>query len=93
MHLTVSPPLHMFQFTNPNHYLSFNDSAFLSPDFSYQDGIFAATFTYNSPIYNKPFSLEFTADQNVDVRFYATNNTEEGFNVMNDDPLLLAYYT
>ena len=85
----------MFKSLDPNTYLSFNDSKFLNPSFSYysEEGVFKAAFTYEEDIYQKPFSLVFDGSSTVDARFFATNTSEWSSLMQNDDPLHISYYT
>ena len=47
MEFSPSVNLHAFKSIDPNLFLSFNDTGFLNPGFTYNDGKFVATFTYD----------------------------------------------
>ena len=85
----------MFKSADPNTFLSFNDSKFLNPAFEFTDeeGVLKATFTYEEDIYQRPFALLFGPSSTADARFFATNSSDWASLIESDDPLLIVYYT
>ena len=95
MEFSVDPNLYVFQSVEPHSFLSFNDSDFLNPSFSFfrLKNSFSVSFSFDENIYLRPFELIFTANESISPQFWATSNTKWSFSISSEDPLLLAYYT
>ena len=80
---------------NPNQFFSFNNSGYLNPSFTYsqQDSSFTATFSLSSGISLENILLMLTANEAVDARFYATDDSGWDLTLNNPHPLLMGYYS
>ena len=72
MEFSPSVNLHAFKSIDPNLFLSFNDTDFLEPTFTFTDGTFQVVFTYDKDIHQRPFKLLFKPSSANDSRFSAT---------------------
>ena len=95
MTFSVSPNLHLFRSVDALQFFSFNDSGFLNPSFTYsqQDSSFTATFSVSSGISLENILLMLTANEAVDARFYATDDSGWELTLNNPHPLLMGYYS
>ena len=72
MEFSPSVNLHVFKSIDPKMFLSFNDTDFLEPTFTFTDGKFQIAFTFNKDIDQRPFKLLFKPSSVNDSRFAAT---------------------
>ena len=95
MTFSINPNLHLFKNVNALQFFSFNDSGFLNPSFTYfqQDSSFTATFSVSSGISLENILLMLTANEAVDARFYATDDSGWELTLNNPHPLLMGYYS
>ena len=77
----VLPNLYVFRVLDLNTFFSVNETAFESPEFTYDqsENIIFLKFSYSSDVSNKTFKLMFTPSVSTDERFWATNSTDWEF--------------
>ena len=76
MEFSPSVNLHVFKSIDPQMFLSFNDTDFLEPTFTFADGKFQVAFAFSKDIDQRPFKLLFKPSPANDSRFAATLDSE-----------------